>query len=54
MRFHSLDSSDGIVTRLWGERTINHDLIPGTGKRFLYSPKCPDQFWGPLNLLFKG
>jgi hypothetical protein len=26
--------------------------IPGRGKRFLSSPKCPDWLWGPSSLLF--
>jgi hypothetical protein len=27
---------------------------PHWGTRFFFSPKCPDRFWGPPNLLFTG
>jgi len=30
------------------------DLIPGRSKRFFFSPKHPDLFWGPHGPLFNG
>jgi len=29
-------------------------LNSGRGKRFFWSPKCPDRFWGSSNLLLTG
>jgi len=44
------DSAVGIVTRLWSGQLRIYGSIPGRIKRFLSSPKCPDQFWNPSNL----
>jgi hypothetical protein len=47
----SRNSSDGIAT---GYRLDCLGSIPGRGKRFFSSPRCPDQLWGPPSLLFSG
>lgn len=43
-----------IVTRLWMGHLRIGGSIPGTGKRFITSPKGPDQFKVPHSLLFTG
>jgi hypothetical protein len=46
-RFH-------IVSRHWAGQPRNHGCIPGRNKRFFSFPRCPDQLWGPSNLLLNG
>jgi hypothetical protein len=36
---------EGMVWMIW-------DFIPGGGKRFFCTQKCPDWLWGPSCLLF--
>jgi len=36
----------------WAMGKVIRDSIPGRGKRFLSSLKCPDWLWGPSSLLF--
>jgi len=43
-----------IVTRLWMGHLRIGGSIPGTGKRFITCPKCPDQFEVPHSLMFNG
>ena len=48
---------DGVVsiaTGLWAGQPKNYGLIPGRGKRYLSSTKCPDRIWGPASLLLNG
>jgi hypothetical protein len=47
-------SVGGIVTRLRASWPWNNDLILGRRKRFLSSPKCPDEIWGPLPSYWMG
>jgi hypothetical protein len=44
------DSSVGIAT---GYGLDGPGAVPG-GARFFSSPQCPDQLWGPPNLLLNG
>jgi hypothetical protein len=45
-------SRDRLILEL--ERLVNQGLSPDTGKRFFYSPQCPNWFRGPHNLLSNG
>jgi hypothetical protein len=47
----SQESVSDMLTMLWAGWPSNEGLINGRGKRFFFSPKCPDQFWGPPSLL---
>jgi len=37
-----------VVAGPWAGRPRNSGSIPGSGKRFVSYPKCPDRLWGPL------
>jgi len=47
----SQDSITDMLTMLWAGWPSNDGLIHGRGKRFFFSPKWPDQLWGPPSLL---
>lgn len=40
-------------TRLWAEYVRSHGLIPGGGQRFIFTPKCWGQLWGPSVLFIR-
>lgn len=40
-------------TRLWAECMRSHGLIPGGGQRFIFTPKCWGQLWGPSILFIR-
>jgi hypothetical protein len=44
----------GTMTRLRNEYPTNPDSLPGTGKRFSSSRKCPDRLWGSAIFPFSG
>jgi hypothetical protein len=46
-------SLDGVVTRLQVGRMRNSGLVLGS-RKFSFSPKCPDQLWSPVKLVFNG
>jgi len=48
------DSSVIIVTRVVARYLKDCSVIPYRGKRFVSSPKYPDQFWGIPGLVFNG
>jgi hypothetical protein len=48
----SRDASVSIVTRQGDGRPRNWGSISGRSKRFVAAPQRPDQFWGPLSLLW--
>jgi len=54
--FRSWDRAESLVTT----STIrtgwpwNGGSIPCRGRKFVYSPQCPDQLWNPPSQLFSG
>lgn len=52
VRVWSADHVFGIDTTLRARKV--RDSNPGKGKNFSFSPKRPDQRWGPPSLLLNG
>jgi hypothetical protein len=46
--------SSVIVTRVEARCLKDCSVVPDRGKRFVSSPKYPDQFWGIPSLVFIG
>lgn len=43
-----------VVSRLQAGQPWSRGSIPGGGKKFFFSPECPDRLWDPPSLLFNG
>jgi hypothetical protein len=43
-----------VVARPWAGRPRNPGSIPGSGKRLVSYPKCPDRLWCPLGTVGAG